>query len=141
MRESKTLEYKSEISNSFLKTVSAFANFGEGLIKFGITNTGQILGIKGPVKACLNIENKINDSIKPKPDFTLEIEPNNVISLRVVEGVNKPYFYNSKAYKRNDSATIEVDTLDLSRLILEGQNKTFESVISKEQNLICLKRN
>lgn len=135
MRESKTLEYKSEISNSFLKTVSAFANFGEGLIKFGIANTGEILGIKDPVKACLNIENKINDSIKPKPDFTLEIESNNVISLRVVEGVNKPYFYNSKAYKRNDSATIEVDTLDLSRLILEGQNKTFESVTSKEQNL------
>lgn len=43
--------------------------------------------------------------------------------------------YKSKAYKRNDTATIEVDALELSRLILEGKNIRFEELPCKEQNL------
>ena len=37
MRESRTLEYKENLSsNTFLKTISAYANYGEGKIIFGI---------------------------------------------------------------------------------------------------------
>ena len=36
------------------------------------------------------------------------------------------YLYKSKAYKRNDTATIEVDTLEFSRLVFEGKNISFE---------------
>ncbi len=36
MRETKDLEFKGSISNTFLKTVSAFANFNGGKILFGI---------------------------------------------------------------------------------------------------------
>ena len=35
MKENRYLEFKSEITNTFLKTVSAFANFGDGRILFG----------------------------------------------------------------------------------------------------------
>ena len=35
MKENKTLEYKSEVTNSFLKTVSAYANFSIGIINIG----------------------------------------------------------------------------------------------------------
>lgn len=41
----------------------------------------------------------------------------------------------SKAYKRNDTATLEVDTLELSRLILEGKNISFEELPCEEQEL------
>ena len=47
----------------------------------------------------------------------------------------KPYLYKSKAYKRNDTETIEVDTLELSRLILEGKNIRFEELPCEEQEL------
>ena len=43
--------------------------------------------------------------------------------------------YKSKAYKRNDTATIEVDTLEFSRLILEGKNIRFEELPCKDQEL------
>ena len=136
MRESRTLEYKKSISNTFLKTVSAYANYGTGEIKFGIDDNGNAVGIADTKEACLDIENKINDSISPKPDFTLAINSRtSVITLTVNEGLHKPYFYKSKAYQRNDSSTIEVDRLELTRLILEGQNKTFESLVSKKQDL------
>ena len=72
MRESKIMEYKKNITNTFLKTVSAYSNYGRGQIKFGISDIGEIVGINEPQKACLNIENKINDSISPKPDFVIK---------------------------------------------------------------------
>ena len=43
--------------------------------------------------------------------------------------------YRSKAYKRNDTATIEVDTQEFSRLVLEGKNIRFEELPCKDQNL------
>lgn len=136
MRESRTLEYKRSISNTYLKTVSAYANYGTGEIKFGIDDHGKAVGIENPDEACLSIENQINDNISPKPDFTLDINRRTgVITLTVKDGLHKPYFYKSKAYRRNDSATVEVDTLELTRLILEGQNKTFESLKSQKQDL------
>ena len=116
MRESRTFEYKKTITNTFLKTVSAYANYGKGDIKFGIDDNGQVVGIENAEEVCLDIENKINDSISPKPDFFLDINKRTgVVTLTVKEGLHKPYFYKSKAYKRNDSSTIEVDTLELTR--------------------------
>ena len=38
-------------------------------------------------------------------------------------------------YKRNDTATIEVDTLEFSRLVLEGKNIRFEELPCKDQEL------
>ncbi len=136
MKETKTLEFKEVITNSFLKTVSAYANYGTGEILFGITNDGKTVGINNTASVCLDIENKINDSIDPSPEYRLSIdERTKVIRLTVIEGMHKPYFYKSKAYRRHDTATVEVDRLELNRLILEGQNKSFESLRSKRQDL------
>ena len=42
MKETRQLEFKSDISNTFLKTVSAFANYDGGQIIFGVGDTGEI---------------------------------------------------------------------------------------------------
>lgn len=129
MKESRFLEFKSEVSNSFLKTVSAFANIGTGTIKFGINDDGSICGITNIENTCLDIENKINDSITPNPNYKFELDYNNkTIDLIIYEGLNKPYLYKSKAYKRNDTSTIEMDHLELQRVILEGKNMYFEEL-------------
>lgn len=136
MRETRTIEFKETITNSFLKTVSAFSNYDGGQIFFGIDDDGNVKGLPDVKQACLDIENKINDSILPQPNYTLEIQNNEkTIRLTVESGAQKPYLYKSKAYKRNDSATIEVDTLELSRLILEGKNIRFEELPCKDQKL------
>ncbi len=43
--------------------------------------------------------------------------------------------YNSKTYKRNDTSTIEVDSYELKRLILLGENQSFDSLPSSGKNL------
>lgn len=136
MRESRFLEFKETITNTFLKTVSAFANYGTGEIMFGIADDGTTVGITNAGTACLDIENRINDSIDPIPEYTLAVnEKTSVITLRVQEGLHKPYLYKAKAYRRNDTATIAVDRLELARLILEGQNSSFEELPASDQNL------
>ncbi|XME01649.1 ATP-binding protein [Lachnospiraceae bacterium C1.1] len=129
MKETKTLEYKAEITNSFLKTVSAFSNFCTGQIMFGVADDGKVIGVDNPDQKCLDIENRINDSISPKPDYSLSINRrNNVITLDVSEGQYKPYLYKGKAYRRSDTASIEVDQVELKRLTLEGNNLYYESL-------------
>ena len=118
--------------------MSAFANYSDGRIIFGICDDGIAKGIDDPNEACLNLENKINDSIKPVPFYTLEINKDNTITLEVKKGIYTPYFYKGKAYKRNDTATIEVDRLDLNRLVLEGMSQTYEEQVSSKQELSFL---
>ena len=136
MRETRILEFKETITNTFLKTVSAFSNYDGGTILFGVDDDGNVKGLPDVKQACLDIENKINDSISPQPNYTLEIQNNDkTIKLIVKSGLQKPYLYRSKAYKRNDTATIEVDTLEFSRLVLDGKNIRFEELPCKDQEL------
>lgn len=136
MGETKSIEFKAEVTHTFLQTVSAYSNYGLGIIYFGINDDGSIKGIDCPKVKCLDIENLINANIDPKPDYTLRIdEKTKVITLTVQEGLHKPYFYKNRAYKRNDSSTIEVDRLELTRLVLEGQNLSYEELKTKNQDL------
>ena len=137
MRETKNMEFKEQITNTFLKTVSAFANYGTGQIVFGVADNGTIVGVKNRREACLAIENKINDSINPAPDYTLtQNSHNNTITLTVRVGPHKPYFYKTRAYKRGDTSTIEVDRLELNRLILQGENLTFDATPAHTDELM-----
>lgn len=47
-REGRYLEYKLHPAKSYLKTVSAFANYGTGRIIFGVSDDCQIVGIDNP---------------------------------------------------------------------------------------------
>lgn len=40
MRETRILEFKETITNTFLKTVSAFSNYDGGTILFGVDDDG-----------------------------------------------------------------------------------------------------
>ena len=73
-QESSTVEFKLDASSrSYLKTVSAYANYGDGVIEFGRANDGTVVGLEDPKQVCHNIENQINDSIKPKPEYTMSL--------------------------------------------------------------------
>ena len=107
MKESRTLEWKESVTNTFLKTVSAFANYDGGQILFGITDNGVVKGLENPKRACLDIENKINDSIAPQPDYTLCVqEEDKTVRLIIKGGINKPYLYKSRAYKRDRKSVV-----------------------------------
>ncbi len=99
MHETRTVEFKETITNTFLKTVSAFSNYEGGAIFFGIDDNGNVKGIADVKQSCLDIENKINDSISPQPDYTLEVQSDNVIKLVVKSGIQNLIYINQKRIK------------------------------------------
>ena len=136
MKESRELELKATITNTFLKTVSAFSNYNTGKIIFGVDDNGKIVGLENIEELCLDLENKINDNISSKPNFKfIKDKKKNIITLIVEEGMNKPYLYKGKAYKRNDTSTVEVDKIELNRLTLLGLNQYYEGLKARNQDL------
>ena len=112
MKENHQLEFKEQVTGKFLKTVSAFANYDGGKIVFGIADDGTVSPLESP-----------------------EQDGGRTVTLTVSPGEQKPYFCKGKAYKRNDTATVEADRLELNRLILAGQNLSFEELKAERQDL------
>lgn len=136
MRETATLEFKQQLSKSYLKTVSAYANYGTGKIIFGIADDGTPVGLADPQDTCLRIEHAINDSIDPVPRFELAIEGDTrTVTLTVHEGPDKPYLSSGRAYRRTDASTVEVSRLEYGRLVLTGEHVSFDALVAKEQDL------
>lgn len=138
-REDYHLEYKKEVSKTFLKTVSAYANYNDGIIIFGVDDFGEVIGMKENIKEeSLRIENMINDSITPTPKYEIRIEQmkgKTIIVLEVKKGSDTPYYCNGKVYRRSDSATVEVDRFELRRLAVEGLNMNEEDKKATSQQL------
>ena len=136
MRETATLEFKQQLSKSYLKTVSAYANYGTGKIIFGIADDGTPVGLADPQDTCLRIEHAINDSIDPVPRFELAIEGDTrTVTLTVHEGPDKPYLFSGRASRRADTSTVEVSRLEYGRLVLTGEHVSFDALVAKEQDL------
>ena len=134
-KENQFLEFKQERTKTYLKTVSAFANYNGGEIRFGVKDDGTLLPIDDPEAFALDLENQINDSISPQPLYKIALNPNNTVSLFIEKGPDTPYLYNGKAYKRNLTASVEVDSYELKHLVLEGQNLTFDSLACNKDKL------
>lgn len=137
-KEKFNLELKENVSRTFLKTVSAYANYNDGRIIFGIDDEGNLVGIDDLEDSILRIEHMINDSIDPLPKYAIEIktmEDRQVIILEVFKGKNTPYYYKNKSYRRMDTSTLEVDRYELSRLSIEGMNINYEDRVASSQDL------
>ena len=137
-KESYNLELKEEVSRSFLKTACAYANYNDGEIIFGIDDRGMIVGVKNAKEESLRIENMINDSLVPVPDYTIKVKAAGdaeTIHLNVKKGKDTPYYCNGKVYRRADTSTVEVDRFELRRLAMEGINIDYENKKASSQEL------
>jgi ATP-dependent DNA helicase RecG len=137
-KEKYNLEFKEEVTKTFLKTVSAYANYNDGKIIFGIGDDGDLIGLDYVQDECLRIENMINDSIEPVPNFKIKVEKiddKTMVILNVKKGRDTPYYYRGKAYKRSNTSTLEVDRYELRRLAIEGINMAYEERKASSQSL------
>ena len=139
--ESKNVEYKVAVpgkSEKYMKTVVAFANGNGGKIVFGIDDkTLEVVGMDEDniFKTMDAITNAISDSCEPRirPDVTLQTVNNKtVIIVEILPGTMRPYYIKSEGmtagtYMRVSGTTRPVEGYMLKELILEGQNRYFDS--------------
>lgn len=137
-KESAFLELKGGMSDSFLKTVSAFANYGDGKIVFGVNDDRTIVGVTDEQKMRLQIENKINDCINPRPQFKLErqeLDNKMLVVLTVFKGKDAPYYYNQNTYKRTDTSSTPVDRSEIRHLVLAGVEQSYDQLLVPKTHL------
>ncbi|MCK9536933.1 MAG: putative DNA binding domain-containing protein [Bacilli bacterium] len=131
--ENNNLELKREFSDSLLKTISAFSNYEGGTILIGVDDEKKFVGVDNIVEVKLMIENKINDTIVPRPNYQINIlkmENKNLIEIKVFPEENTPYLYKGIAYQRKDTSTVPVDQTSLINLALKGKNLSFDQAPS-----------
>ena len=144
--ESKNIEYKVAVpkkNEKYMKTVVAFANGNGGKIVFGIDDkTLEIVGMDEDniFKTMDAITNAISDSCEPRirPDVTLQtVNDRTVIVVEILPGAMRPYYIKSEGmtegtYMRVSGTTRPVEGYMLKELILEGQNRYFDSEPCRE---------
>ena len=136
--ESKEVEFKREYSKSLLKTVSAFANYNDGLIVIGIDDNGAAVGVSDVNYMKEQIENVIHDTILPNPYFEMKtdiFDGKTVLVINVFKSENTPYTYMGKAYKRIAITTREVDLYEYNELVLNGKYLTYDETQISEDEL------
>jgi ATP-dependent DNA helicase RecG len=76
--ESSTLEFKEKMSRGAYETISAFANSSGGTLICGISDKGEVIGLKLSEKSLRTITDKIanNIGIHPKIDYEIQSEKN-----------------------------------------------------------------
>ena len=138
-RETRHKELKREYTDSILKTISAFANYDGGQIVIGLDEINkEVVNVIDYVSLKLKIENKINDSITPRPRYeikVLNLEEKKLLEIIVYPGMNKPYMYKGVAYQRSDTSTIPVDQTSLVELSLKGKNISYDQLEIDEDDL------
>ena len=90
------------------------------------------------LKPWIQIENKINDTIEPRPTFQInkKIEEGfEIIEINIKKGYVTPYFYKGVAYQRQNTSTVMVDKSKLLDLMLKGHNLTYDQMTSLDENL------
>ncbi|MDD4083477.1 MAG: putative DNA binding domain-containing protein [Sphaerochaetaceae bacterium] len=122
---------------SWLKTVSAFANGRGGKLIFGVSDNGELVGLKDYQKDSEEISELIKTKIDPIPYINLNIikEDNKYFIILEVEIANEmPYFVVSSggriAYIRVGNESVPASSNDIKNLVLKGTNKTFDLLSS-----------
>ncbi|MEG0265959.1 MAG: ATP-binding protein [Erysipelotrichaceae bacterium] len=144
--ETDNIEFKVDIppkSEKYMKTVVAFANGNGGKLVFGVeNNTCQVVGFeKDEIFQKMDaITNAIFDSCEPKitPNVAIqEVEGKAIIVVEIIPGMQRPYYIRSQGmtegtYIRVAGSTRHAERYRVQELIMEGTNRSFDQMESKE---------
>lgn len=144
--ESNVLELKKEYTNEIKKEIVAFLNSDGGTLIIGIDDNGKIIGVNNSKEVIQNISNMIHEAIKPDPSLICSAyesteENKTIVKVIVGKGVKKPYYIYEKGlkpsgvYLRINNTSQQASEQAIKQMLIESENKSYESLTSVEQNL------
>lgn len=141
--EMSTLEFKREYTKDIKYTVVSFANSQGGVIKIGVDDQGNTVGLADIDGIMTQITNAIRDSIMP--DITMFTDysttKDNGITITVKEGTKKPYYLKEKGmkpsgiYVRQGASSVPASWEQIRTMIKQTDGDKYEASRSFEQNL------
>jgi ATP-dependent DNA helicase RecG len=128
--ETENIEFKEKWTDDSLKTICAFANTSGGELIIGISDKGEIVGVKDIEKLIRDLPNKIRDKLKITPSISVEEkEGKEILHIKIFPSTI-PVSYEGKFYVRSGSTTQELKDTELAYFLLEKMGKTWDSFSS-----------
>jgi len=131
--EGYNLEFKESFSDNIGKDICAFANTNGGKLLVGISDGGEIKGVR--------ITNKLKSQIcdiarnfDPRFEVFLE-EVGNILVIDVPEGRNKPYSVTGRFYLRNGPNSQQLTREEIREFFISEGLIHFDEKINPEFNL------
>ena len=126
--ENQNIEYKKTRRDEYLKWICAFANTEGGRLYIGIDDNGNVCGVDDPHKLSEDIPNKIRNTMGLICTVNL-LNKNGMDYFEIItEKYPFPVSYHGKYYRRTGSTMQEVSGLELDKMILSVQGRTWDSV-------------
>ena len=127
---------------SWLKSVSAFANTSGGLLLYGVDNDGYLVGLENAERDAEDISEMIKSLMDPIPEFDLSLHDEDgrkFVVVTVKAGTTTPYYVFLKghrdAYIRIGNESVKANSIDLKRLVLKGEKRTWDSLPSNHKRV------
>ncbi|MDR1245927.1 MAG: putative DNA binding domain-containing protein [Clostridiales Family XIII bacterium] len=146
IRESETIELKSQVVDSIKKSIVAFANSGGGTLYVGIADNGDIIGLADAAADLITVNNMLRDGIKP--DVTLftqtkieQVDDRQIILIVVQGGAERPYYIAGKGIRpegvfvRHGASSVPATGTAIRKMIRETDGESYEKLRSTEQDL------
>ena len=126
-KESQKVEFKestAEIKQA-LEDVCAFANGGEGILYFGISDDGTVRGQDVSDQTIQKLATSVLSLIEPRvyPNiYETKISGKTVLVVEVKNGPDRPYFYKGKAFKRVGTSNAYLSRYEIEKALYERDN-------------------
>lgn len=138
----KKLKLEKKKPLSWLKSISAFANTFGGTLLYGIDDNGYLVGLENAERDAEEISEMIKSLMDPIPEFELTLsEQDGLKFMRVAvkAGTETPYYVfldgHRDAYIRVGNESVKATSIDLKRLVLKGERRTWDSLPSQYKRM------
>ena len=129
--ENQDVEFKQSWQDEYLKWICAFANTNGGTLFIGVNDKGEVQELKNYHQLSEAIPLKIRQTMGLLVDLQVltSDDDENIKYLKIsVEKYPFPVSYHGKYYKRVGSTTQEVIGVELDKMILSVQGRTWDSI-------------
>ena len=144
--ESFNVELKEILTSELKKEVVAFANTCDGTIYIGVSDNGEIIGVKNSDDVMERAGASIRNSIKPDLSMYImlnveQIENKNIVVIKVQRGASRPYYIAEKGLKpsgvyiRQGNSSVPASEEYIRQMIKETDGDSFEELRSLNQEL------
>ena len=127
-KENQNLDFKRSWNDDYLKWVCAFANTEGGSLFIGVEDDGRVCGVKNAHRLSEDIPNKIRSTMGLVCDVNLLSDGDLDYFEIKVDKYPVPISYRGRYYKRSGSTVQELSGVEINKLTLFMQGRTWDSV-------------
>lgn len=146
LEEGRSVEFKTVVNDSAIKTVIAYANSDGGRLFIGVADDGEVLGVDELDEELLRLTEKMRANIRPDILMMVEMDVEHydgkpVIVVTVQKGPKRPYYLTSKGlrpegvYVRSGASSVPSSDTAILQMIRESEGDSFEARVSFNQDL------